>query len=153
MSDLPDNPVDLTQAATPGLFRRLAALFYDSMLLIAVLFLAAALATPLIGAQGLQGQWAKVLFQAYLAVVAFLYFGWHWSHGGQTLGMRAWRLRALREDGRPMTWGDGLKRFLAALAALLPFGLGLIWCLFDRDGLAWHDRLSASRLVITAKHQ
>jgi uncharacterized RDD family membrane protein YckC len=142
---------DITQAAAPGLLRRLAALFYDGLLLLALLFIATALVTPLIGEQGLQSTWARVLLQLYLLLVCFLYFGWHWTHGGQTLGMRAWRLRALREDGQTMNWSDSLKRFLAAIPALLPFGLGLIGCLLDPQRLAWHDRLSATRLVLTAK--
>jgi uncharacterized RDD family membrane protein YckC len=153
-SSAPVEPiVDLDQALAPGLARRLAALFYDGLLLAALLVLATALATPLIGEQGLQNPWSKLAFQGYLVLVIYLYYAWHWSHGGQTLGMRAWRLRALRSDGHAMGWGDALKRFAAAGLALLPLGLGLIWCLFDRDGLAWHDRLSASRLVLSAKRR
>ncbi|MEO5343669.1 MAG: RDD family protein [Gammaproteobacteria bacterium SHHR-1] len=146
-------PVDLGQALAPGLLRRLAALFYDALLLLAVLVVASILPLLANGGETISHPLARLLFQLYLLLVVFVYFGWHWSHGGQTLGMRAWRLRALRSDGHAMGWGDALKRFAAAGLALLPLGLGLIWCLFDRDGLAWHDRLSASRLVLSAKRR
>ncbi|MBF0255118.1 MAG: RDD family protein [Gammaproteobacteria bacterium] len=151
MSEPADSPIDLSQAAVPGLLRRLAALLYDGLLLAALLFIASILPLLANGGEAITQPLARLLQQLYLLLVIFVYFGWHWSHGGQTLGMRAWRLRLLRADGQPLSWSDALRRFLAAIPALLPLGLGLLWCLFDRDGLAWHDRLSASRLVLTAK--
>jgi uncharacterized RDD family membrane protein YckC len=142
--------IDLSQAASPGLLRRLAAICYDLLLLAGVLVLAAALATGVSGGQPITGL-ARLLFQLYLLLVCYLYFAWQWTKGGQTLGMRAWRLQLLRDDGRPLGWGDALKRLLLAGLALLPLGLGLLWSLFDPDRLAWHDRLSKTRLVLVRK--
>lgn len=70
-----------------------------------------------------------------------------WRHGGQTLGMRPWRLRVLAADGgRP-----GLRalamRYAVGTLSLLPAGLGFWWAWLDRDRLAWHDRASGTRLV------
>jgi len=87
------------------------------------------------------------LFRAYLLLVAYLYFALAWVRTGQTLGLKAWRLRVERRDGARLTWGDTLRRFLAGGLALLPLGLGLLWVLVDRERLAWHDRLSATRVV------
>lgn len=147
------NPVnDLSQAAAPGLLRRLAAIFYDSLLVAASLFVASIVPFVLNGNAPISDPWPKALFQLYLLLVIFIYFAWHWHRGGQTLGMRAWRLRLLRLDGEPATWGDCIKRFLAAFLALAPVGLGLVWSLFDAERLALHDRLSRTRLVLTIKH-
>lgn len=146
------NTPDLSQAAVPGLLRRLSAIFYDSLLIAAVLFIAAGIALIAnFGEPIEEGTLLNMLYRFYMFSVVFLYFGWHWTHGGQTLGMRAWRLRLLRNDGKPLSWGDCLKRFLAAVLSLLPLGLGLIWILLDSDNLAWHDRLSKTRLVLQAK--
>lgn len=143
-------PIDLSQAASPGLLRRLAAIGYDLMLLAGVLVLAAALATLASGGQPITGP-ARLLFQGYLLLVCYLYFTWQWTKGGQTLGMRAWRLKLLRDDGRLPGWGDALIRLLLAVPSLLPLGLGLLWSLLDPDRLAWHDRLSHTRLVLIRK--
>lgn len=142
---------DLSQAAAPGLLRRLAALLYDGLLVAASLFVASIPPFVFNGSTPITEPWVKALFQLYLLLVMFLYFAWHWRCGGQTLGMRAWRLRLLRMDGRPATWGDCAMRFLAAILSLAPAGLGLIWSLFDTQGLALHDRLSRTRLVLTVK--
>ena len=35
----------------------------------------------------------------------------------------------------------------AAVLAMLPVMFGLIWLLFDQQRLAWHDKLSKTRLI------
>ena len=148
------NPIDISQTLTPGLFRRLAAMFYDSLLLLGVLTAATALAMVLFGeGPEKQVEAGNVLFQAYLLLVSIGFFIWFWTHGGQTLGMRVWRIRLLRMDGAALTLKDGLLRYFAALLSLACCGLGFLWILVDKEKLAWHDRLSATRMVITAKKQ
>ena len=65
--------------------------------------------------------------------------------------MRVWRIRLLCMDGAALTLKDGLVRYFAALLSLACLGLGFLWILVDKEKLAWHDRLSATRMVITAK--
>ena len=78
-----------------------------------------------------------------------LYYGIPWTRRGQTLGMVAWRLRLERADGSLPCWPDVPKRLAAATLSLLPAGLGWWWMLVDRERLAWHDRLSGTRIVLT----
>ena len=133
----------------PSLPRHLAAMAYDGLLLCAVLMLAAIPPVMLAGgAAALQISPWHPLFSLYLLVVAFLFFGWFWTHGGQTLGMRAWRLRLTDQAGRPVGWRRAGLRFAAAWLSLLPVGLGFLWALLDREGLSWHDRLSGTRLLL-----
>ncbi len=90
----------------------------------------------------------------YLAYLFCVMAGFHilfWMRGGQTLGMRAWRLRVVRYNGQELSFKDAILRYLSAIVSLLAFGLGFLWILVDRDGLAWHDRLSKTRLVILEK--
>jgi uncharacterized RDD family membrane protein YckC len=61
--------------------------------------------------------------------------------------MRAWKLRIVGADGRPPGWGRSLLRFAAGLVSWAALGLGFLWVLVDRERLAWHDRLSGTRLV------
>jgi uncharacterized RDD family membrane protein YckC len=67
--------------------------------------------------------------------------------------MRAWRLRVEARDGGALDWQQAVRRFAAAFLAWLPLGLGVIWLQFDRDKLAWHDRLSDTRVVLLPKKQ
>jgi uncharacterized RDD family membrane protein YckC len=137
----------------PSLLRRLGALLYDGVLLLGLLMLAILLLIApydLLAARPYpHGDLLyRTLLQAYLLAVIGGFYVYFWTHGGQTLGMRTWRFRILRDDGAPLRAADALRRFAWAALSLAPAGLGLWWCLFDREGLAWHDRRSRTRPVM-----
>lgn len=125
--------------------RRLGAQLYDCLLLLAVWFLATALVLPLNQGHAFEyGQW---LYSMYLLLVSFVFYAWFWTHGGQTLGMRAWKIRLETEDAQSINWKQSAVRFLASGLSWLVVGMGFWWCLFDRQRLSWHDRLSGTRLI------
>jgi uncharacterized RDD family membrane protein YckC len=173
MSVAPAPGTDSPAPVPARLPRRLAAIAYDSLLLAAVLFLAAALALGLavllLGDERvalhspLRG---NPLFSAYLLLVCFGFFGGFWVHGGQTLGMRAWRLRVRRLDGRNIGWWQALARFSVAGLWPLPvaiclyraLGLGAgpsllagVACLVLGLALRLPDRVSGTELVMLPK--
>lgn len=74
-----------------------------------------------------------------------------WRLGGQTLGMRPWRLRVLAAEGGDPSWGALLARYAVGNLSLLLGGLGFWWAWWDRDGLTWHDRASGTRMQRIAK--
>jgi uncharacterized RDD family membrane protein YckC len=134
---------ELTRPA--GLWRRLAAMTYDGLLVAAVLFV---LTGAVIAARG--GRTigpGSLWYQALLLTACWLYFAWSWTHGGQTVGMRAWRLYVLAADDKAVDWRSASRRFVAAWFSALPLGLGFFWAWLDPAGLTWHDRLSRTRLV------
>jgi uncharacterized RDD family membrane protein YckC len=134
--------------------RRLGALFYDALLLVALFMVATALLLSLTGGEAITPQSAgryELLYRLVLVAITVLFFGYSWTRSGQTVGMAAWRLKLVRSDGRLADWTDVVKRLAAAVLALLPLGAGYLWILFDRDRLAWHDRLSATRVVVVPK--
>lgn len=143
---------DISKARSPGLLRRLAAMTYDSVLLFAMLLLA--VAVVVMPYQGLTGQpfpqhgWIYRLHQIYLLCVIVGFYSFFWIRGGQTLGMRAWRFRLVRDDGRKLTLTGALKRLTWALLTLVPAGIGLLWMLVDSERLSLYDRLSNTRLVM-----
>lgn len=128
-----------------GLFRRLAALFYDSLLLLAVLFIATALVLVFSGGEATRPN--NPLYSMYLLFISFFFYAWFWMHGGQTLGMRSWRLQLRGIKGKPVTWWHLLLRFMVAIPSAALFGLGYLWMLVDKDKLTWHDRYSETRVV------
>ncbi len=81
---------DSLQYQPAGLLRLLGAVAYDLLLWLAVLFLATALILPISGGDALRA--GNPLYTSYLFMVSFFFYAWFWVHGGQTLGMRAWRL-------------------------------------------------------------
>ena len=100
-----------------GLCRRLGAICYDALLLFAILCIATALVLPLNGGAAISH---NPVFFLYVYTVCLLFFGWFWTHGGQTLGMRTWKLRLQRHDGGNISWWQALVRFLLASLWLLP---------------------------------
>jgi uncharacterized RDD family membrane protein YckC len=127
-----------------GLIRRLVVMFYDTLLLLSVLFLASALA--LLVTRG-ELDYHNPFYRTWLFLIWFFFYAWFWTHGGQTLGMRAWKLRLQRMDGGPVSLWQALLRFLVAFPSLLLFGLGLFWMLVDRDRMTWYDRYSETVMV------
>lgn len=70
-----------------------------------------------------------------------------WRRGGQTIGMRPWRLKVVGADGRLASWGALCLRFAVATVSTIFFGLGLLWCLIERERRSWHDIAAGTRLV------
>lgn len=105
-------------ATAPGLARRLAAMLYEGLLLFGVLMVAGWLYAAL--TQQRHALTGKTGLQLFLFLVLGIYFIWFWTHGGQTVAMKTWRLRVLRADGQPLTQGRALARYLLAWLWFLP---------------------------------
>lgn len=133
-----------TRPRPVGILRRFAAIAYDMFLLFALLFVATALILPLTGGEAIAPGTAVYLL--YLFGVSYLYFAWCWTHGGQTLGMRAWHIRIRAVHGGPVPWRLATARFLAALLSWGACGAGFLWAAFDTEHRSWHDRLSHTAL-------
>lgn len=125
--------------------RRLLSISYDLILLFGTLFLATLLVLPF--AQGNAIDSGNKLYACYLIVCSYFYFVWHWTHGGQTLGMRAWRIRLICQNGKIPDWQAGSQRFLLASLSWIFLGAGFLWVIFDPDKLTFHDRYSKTRLL------
>jgi uncharacterized RDD family membrane protein YckC len=139
------NATQMAAQVPAGLGRRLAALVYDALLLLALL---ACFSFAAIVARGGEAVPPRTWwYSVSLILIAFAFFGWSWTHGGQTLGMTAWRIEVMSSDGSPITWRQALVRFCAMCVSALPAGLGFWWAWFDRQGLTWHDRLAHTRVV------
>jgi uncharacterized RDD family membrane protein YckC len=144
---------DLTHAAVPGLFRRLAAILYDAVLVLALVAAAFTLVyLPLALGLGLEDLRQYPLYRhamtAWMLFVGIGFHLWFWTHGGQTLGMRAWRMRLFSSDGAKVSLKQALIRYAIAILSVAAAGLGFLWILWDKDKRAWHDMASGTRLVL-----
>ena len=118
----------------------MAVVLYDALLLLALYFLATALLLPFNGGRAFTSN--QVFYPLYLLIVSFGFYGWFWTHGGQTLGLKAWKLKVQTQDLKALNWRQAGVRFLAAIVSWSLGGLGFFWMLWDKNGYAWHDYLS-----------
>lgn len=136
-------------AAEPAhLIWRLTALVYDSLPVLALWLLVSGVVLALHGFTPLPpwslGFWLQNLL---LWLVTGLYAVESWARGGQTLGMRPWRLKVVAADGRLATRAQLWRRYAWATLALAAAGLGLLWSLWEPQRRGWHDLASATWLL------
>lgn len=133
--------------------RRMAAIFYDTMLIgVTTAILGGIIATSVTHLGGIQLHPGSPLSNALFIldlVIAFGLFGWFWTHGGQTLGMRAWKIKVVTDDGSPFRWTHAFFRYVGALLSWMALGVGFWIAIFDPRKLTWHDRFSRTQLVRT----
>ncbi|TLF49131.1 RDD family protein [Halomonas urmiana] len=143
-----------------GLGRRLGAMLYDGLLVLAIWIVIAALHLAVVRlvlgvpAEQVGVGPAQVLsLRLLMALGAFVFFAFFWTKGGMTLGMQAWRLRVQTLDGCSITAFQALQRFLVAGISLAAFGLGYLWILFDAERRSWPDIVSGTRVVVLPKRR
>ena len=123
-----------------NLLRRVAAFLYDSLLLLAIYFVVTAIAITFNDGHAVQ----HFAYKFLLYVISFLFFDWFWMRGGQTLGMRAWKIKIASTNNTPLTHIQCLQRYFLGT---LFFVITLFWMFFNKDGDALHDHLSKTRIV------
>ncbi|XQW85598.1 RDD family protein [Thalassotalea piscium] len=152
---------DYTQFPRAGLLRRLASWIYDLLLAIAVYMVAGAIGFAifaifahfnlidmngykhLIEAQQSSLLYSSLIYLWNLSWVAY-FFVFFWVKSGQTLGMKAWRLRLQNTDGSLITRKTALKRLLPTL-----LGLGNFWVLIDgKNKQSLQDKLTNTEVVL-----
>ncbi|MDF2178595.1 RDD family protein [Aliiglaciecola sp. CAU 1673] len=158
------NPATTEVFPRAGFFRRLAAIVYDALMAVAVGMCAAMvmlvllillLENGVLEKQGLEHS-SEVIRQSLLYtsilqvwVIAWVigFFLWFWVHGGQTIGMRAWRLRLFSLDDKPMGYGRALLRLMASLG-----GLGTLLVLLDiKYKQSLQDRIARTEMLVLSK--
>lgn len=143
--------------------RRLAAMFYDFLLSIALMMVVTLLYQQVLlrliyGSEQLKamaesgGLDIDPLLSTLLLFCLFGFFAKFWTHNGQTLGMQVWGVRIQNVDGSAIDLWQALLRFLIAIVSWLPLGLGYWWMLLDERKRTWHDIYSESQVVHLPKN-
>ena len=134
--------------------RRLAALLYDSLLLLAISWAVTALylgvEVLLTGSSEAQFR-HRPLLQVLLLASVLGFCCYFWTRFGQTLGMQSWRLKVQRLDGGSPDLRQCLLRCFGAGLSLACLGCGYWWALIDAEQRSWHDRLSGTTVVLLPK--
>ena len=158
-------PELLLQCPNASLLKQWFAIFYDSLLIIAILFAATAILLPFNDGEAIGGPAYNLL----LLGLVFFYYGWFWHRAGQTLGMKTWKIRVINEYGENPAWRESLLRWLFAMLPVPGIFLGLLAIMPDLlqpqktwlmtgmllmplyHALGWHGRLSRTRVIDTAR--
>ena len=146
---MPQDVPSTTHPIHAGLLRRLAAATYDALLIVALFVIPTSLVMALRGGEPIPP--GSALLQVLLITTAGVFFIGFWMHGGQTLGMRAWRLHIEDYQGNTLTLWRGLVRFIAAIPSIAIFGIGILWLLVDAHKQTLPDRLAGTRVIVVPK--
>ena len=135
---------------TPGLRRRLAAMLYEAVVLFGVLMVSGLLFSTLTNQRNaLQG---RVELQVFLFGMLGLYFAWFWVHSGQTVAMKTWHVRLVRQDGRPLSWPNAVARYALSWLWFLP-ALGVAAALHLHTSSAYTLTMLAGVILYAALTQ
>lgn len=132
-----------------GLFRRLAAMSYDALLLLATMLFALGVAFFVNDREVLP----RAVNQAIVLAVIFGFFAFFWRRSGQTLGMQTWRLHLRSNDGGAISFKHCALRILGSLLSFATAGLGYLWLWFDGQKRTWPDIISATTVVHRPKEK
>jgi len=142
-------------------------MLYEAMLMFAVLFISSLLFAALLEQR--HALYLRSILQTWLFLLMGIYFIWFWTHGGQTLAMKTWRIRLETHGGEKVTVKRALVRYLLAWLWIVP-GLAIAWVVGAKNWvsvlipavniLLWgvsvyldpqrqflHDRLAGTRIV------
>ena len=154
-----------------SLWRRLAAMVYDSLLIFSVMIVVGITTLPFTNGLGISRD--NIVIRLYIFSTLFVFLGWFWTHGGQTLGMRVWKIQLVQRDGTPVSWPLALFYFLVSLpmwgllifviavnASIIPtpallahtphwvlYLLALIWFVVDHLPNNWRERIAKVRMI------
>lgn len=129
---------------TAPLYRQFFAMFYDSLLIISMLFITTAILLGFNDGEAITAK-SSPLYPVFLLVLVFTFYAWFWVKTGQTLGMRVWKIKIIHDDGYLPNWQHSYVRLFFALLSIAPAGLGYLWQL--AFGYTWHDKLSHTRII------
>ena len=132
-----------------SLKRRLISIIYDSFLILSLIFLGTIPFIALRSGEAVES--SSINYKLTLFLIAYFFFVSFWYLSGRTLGMQSWKIRLMSFDETKPNLTQCSIRFLAAIISWIPFGMGYWWQLIDRDNLAWHDRLSKTKLHLETR--
>ncbi len=154
-------------AQRAGFFRRLAAMIYDCLIAVAIAMLSGLVIVTFLVVLFEQNIIAnnsyqhaneflqqsllyKIVVQGWVLLWVSIFFLWFWKNGGQTLGMRAWRLRIYTlDENQHMGYGRLFIRLVASLC-----GLGTLLVLFDfKNKQSLQDRIVGTEMLLLSKDE
>lgn len=145
---------NLYNLPTASLWRRLAALTYDSLVIIALLILTGFVVNGIYYATHngeFAGELPASVVLTMIFVICFFYYSHSWRKGGQTIGMKAWKIYLVNTQPKPIQLSQCMLRTGMGFFSIMLGGLGFLWALLDKQQRSWHDIASLTRVVFKPK--
>lgn len=140
--------VDLNQLA--GIGSRFLSYILDVLVILAG-FIVVVIVAAILSAIHLRAIGVLLVFIYDVAAIVYMPYFWV-TRAGQTIGMKAMRVRVVKTNGSPVTVGPAILRIIGFyIVDSIIFGIpvGILWCLWDAKRQCWHDKM-ADTIVIRA---
>lgn len=130
-----------------SLFKRLVAISYDSLIVIALLMAATALGMAVNGGVAIfpEDGLRYLVLQSCLLGVIISYFMLFWAYSGQTIGMKTWKIRLV--DVKTQQAPRASVCLLRIVLALGLFGVALLPTLWRKDKATLYDTFTGTQLI------
>ena len=138
---------DKTKLPNAGFRRRIGAIIYDAILLLAIFIVSSFFIIPMTGIISAD----NIFYPFFLYLEVAVFYIYFWCRNGQTLGMQTWRIELIDDKGARIDAATATLRFAVATLSLVAAGLGFLWALTNRERLMFHDVASDSRVVFLGK--
>lgn len=127
-----------------NLFRRLASIFYDGVLVVAIVIITS---LPFYSFNVEESFLLKLTMQLYFYLIIQYFFVWFWVNSTATLGMKSWKIKIVDINGNNISYKKAIVRFNASILSISIFGLGFLVSLFRKDKKCLHDIISRTQLI------
>ena len=127
-----------------SIWRRLASILYDFLLVLAVLII---MSIPFFSFDLQENNLLKITIQIYYYLITQYFFVWFWVHNQGTLGMKTWKIKIICNNNNRLSYKQAIIRFNVAIFSLLFFGLGFLISFFRKDKKCFHDIISKTALI------
>jgi len=128
-----------------GILRRVLAIIYDLIIFLSLIMVFTLIVVIL--RSGREVPYSATWFTLVIIILHFCFFMWFWINGGQTLGMRAWKIKVVNKEGKPIDFSSALRRYLSSFSIFLPPGFCFIWSFIDKENIFLNDRLSQTIII------
>ena len=133
-----------------GFLKRILALVYDSLLIVAIVLVLSLLLVFVNEGYPESGSIVSFIQFFILVFAGPTFYTYFWiANKGQTTGMQAWKIKLVTKDGTELTTQKTMLRCLISTISFACFGLGYLWILYDKDNLSWSDILTKTKVIKT----
>ncbi len=133
----------MTENLKSKLWKHIAALIYDIFPILGLFLVTSLIMVVIRGGDEVAPK--TLWFQLMLLAEFYLYFSYSWKKGGQTLGMRAWKIGI--ENYQQLTWIDVTLRLITGLVSTVLLGLGLWSRIWDKQQQTWMDKACGHSVI------